>query len=45
MTSTPRLAAALEACEAHEVAASYGATYPVALISMILFTTIMTYIA
>ncbi len=44
MTSTPGLAAALEACESDEVAASYGATYPVALISMILFTTIMTYI-
>ncbi len=45
MTSTPGLAAAIETCEADEVAASYGATYPVALISMILFTTIMTYIA
>lgn len=44
MTSTPGLAAALESCQSDEVAAGYGATYPVALISMIMFTRLMTYL-
>ena len=37
MTSTPGLAAAIEATDSNEVAVAYGATYPFALFFMILF--------
>ncbi|MCT4619423.1 MAG: hypothetical protein N4A62_08525 [Marinisporobacter sp.] len=42
MTSTPGLGAAMEATKSDDVAAGYGATYPFALLGMILFT-IMLY--
>lgn len=41
MTSTPGLAAAIEAFEDDQVTAGYGASYPSALIGMILFTNLM----
>jgi putative transport protein len=41
MTSTPGLAAAIEAFDSDEVATAYGATYPFALIFMILFTNLL----
>ncbi len=37
MTSTPGLAAAIEATDSNEVAVAYGATYPFALFFMIVF--------
>lgn len=41
MTSTPGLAAAIESFEEEKVVAGYGATYPFALIFMILWTNIL----
>lgn len=41
MTSTPGLAAAIEAFEEEKVVAGYGATYPFALIFMILWTNLL----
>lgn len=41
MTSTPGLASAIEAIESDEVTAFYGATYPFALLFMILFTNLI----
>ena len=41
MTSTPGLAAASEAFKSDRVTAGYGATYPFALIGMIIFTNIL----
>jgi len=41
MTSTPGLAASVEAIESDEVTVGYGATYPFALFFMILFTNIL----
>ncbi|KAB3536077.1 YidE/YbjL duplication [Alkaliphilus pronyensis] len=41
MTSTPGLAASIEALDSDEVTAGYGATYPFALFFMILFTNIL----
>lgn len=41
MTSTPGLAAAIEATDSNEVAVAYGATYPFALFFMILFINII----
>jgi len=41
MTSTPGLAAASEAFKSDHVTAGYGATYPFALIGMIVFTNIL----
>lgn len=41
MTSTPGLAAATEAFKSDRVAAGYGATYPFALIGMIIFTNML----
>lgn len=41
MTSTPGLASALEHFDQDEVIAGYGATYPFALLCMILFTNIL----
>ena len=38
MTSTPGLGAAVEATECEDVAIGYGAVYPVALLSMVIFT-------
>ena len=38
MTSTPGLGAAVEATGSRECAAGYGATYPLALVCMVLFT-------
>ena len=38
MTSTPGLGAAVEATNSRECAAGYGATYPLALVCMVLFT-------
>jgi len=45
MTSTPGLAAAIEATDSNEVAVAYGATYPFALFFMILFINIIFQIA
>ncbi|KGG81311.1 hypothetical protein Y919_01435 [Caloranaerobacter azorensis H53214] len=42
MTSTPGLGAAIDATDCDDVAAGYGATYPFALLGMIVFT-IMLY--
>ncbi|MBM7615410.1 aspartate-alanine antiporter-like transporter [Alkaliphilus hydrothermalis] len=42
MTSTPGLAASIEALDSDEVTAGYGATYPFALFFMILFTNILS---
>ena len=41
MTSTPGLAAAIEAFDGEEVVAGYGATYPFALMSMLIWTNIL----
>ncbi|QEK13324.1 hypothetical protein FQB35_14175 [Crassaminicella thermophila] len=41
MTSTPGLGAAIEATKSNNVAAGYGATYPFALLGMILFTILL----
>ena len=41
MTSTPGLAAALEASDSKDVVIGYGATYPFALFTVILFTNYM----
>lgn len=41
MTSTPGLGAAIDATKSEECAAGYGATYPVALFCMVLFTMLM----
>ncbi|WP_350445872.1 hypothetical protein [Anaeromonas frigoriresistens] len=41
MTSTPGLGAAIEAAGTDEPAAGYGATYPFALLGMVLFTIIL----
>lgn len=41
MTSTPGLGAAVDALESDEPAAGYGATYPFALLCMIIFTIIL----
>lgn len=41
MTSTPGLAAAMEAFESEDVVVGYGATYPFALIGIIIYTNIM----
>jgi len=41
MTSTPGLGAAIDATGTEDCAAGYGATYPVALFCMVLFTTLL----
>lgn len=41
MTSTPGLGAAVDALESDDPAAGYGATYPFALLCMIIFTIIL----
>ncbi len=41
MTSTPGLGAAIEAAGTEDVATGYGATYPIALVCMVLFTTLL----
>lgn len=41
MTSTPGLGAAIDSTKSEECAAGYGATYPVALFCMVLFTTLI----
>ncbi len=41
MTSTPGLGAAVEALDSDEPAAGYGATYPFALLGMVIFTIIL----
>jgi putative transport protein len=41
MTSTPGLASAIEAIESDELTVFYGATYPFALLFMILFTNVI----
>lgn len=41
MTSTPGLAAAIEAFDSDDVVVGYGATYPFALMAMIIFTNIL----
>lgn len=41
MTSTPGLGAAIDALESDDPAAGYGATYPFALLGMVLFTIIL----
>lgn len=41
MTSTPGLAAAIDAFESEDVVSGYGATYPFALFFMIVFTNIL----
>lgn len=41
MTSTPGLGAAIDATKSDDVAAGYGATYPFALLGMIIFTIIL----
>ncbi len=41
MTSTPGLGAAVEALESDDPAAGYGATYPFALLGMIVFTIVL----
>ena len=42
MTSTPGLGAAVEATGCDDVASGYGAVYPIALLSMVLFTIFLT---
>ena len=44
MTSTPGLGAAIEAVESKEAGAGYAATYPFALICMVIFTIIMNHL-
>jgi putative transport protein len=41
MTSTPGLGAAIEALDSNDPAAGYGATYPFALMGVVIFTIIM----
>ncbi len=41
MTSTPGLAAAIEAFDSDDVAVGYGATYPFAMIAMMIFTNLL----
>ena len=41
MTSTPGLGAAVDAQESDDPASGYGATYPFALLCMIIFTIIL----
>ena len=41
MTSTPGLGAAIDATGTDEVSAGYGAAYPVAIVGMVLFTTML----
>jgi putative transport protein len=41
MTSTPGLGAAIDATGTEECASGYGATYPVAIVCMVLFTTLI----
>lgn len=41
MTSTPGLGAAIDALESDDPAAGYGATYPFALLGMVIFTIIL----
>jgi putative transport protein len=41
MTSTPGLGAAVEAAGSDDPAAGYGATYPFALLGMVIFTIIL----
>jgi len=41
MTSTPGLGAAVEALDSDDPAAGYGATYPFALLGMVIFTIIL----
>lgn len=41
MTSTPGLAACIESLDCDEVTAGYGATYPFALLYMIMFTSLL----
>ena len=45
MTSTPGLGAAIDATGSDEVAAGYGATYPFALLFMVIWTVILHKIA
>ncbi|SHO54913.1 hypothetical protein [Vibrio quintilis] len=44
MTSTPGLGAAIEAVESEEAGAGYAATYPFALVCMVLFTIVMNHL-
>ncbi len=44
MTSTPGLGAAVEATGCDDVATGYGAVYPVALLSMVIFTIVLSVI-
>ena len=44
MTSTPALGALISLCGSEDVAASYAATYPFALIFVVLSAQIMTFI-
>ena len=44
MTSTPGLGAAVEATGCDDVATGYGAVYPVALLSMVIFTILLSVI-
>jgi putative transport protein len=41
MTSTPGLGAAIDATGSEDCASGYGATYPVAIVCMVLFTTLI----
>ena len=41
MTSTPGLGAAIDATKTEDVAVGYGATYPVALLGMVIFTSML----
>ncbi len=41
MTSTPGLGAAIDATGTDEVSAGYGGAYPVAIVCMVLFTTML----
>ncbi len=41
MTSTPGLGAAIEATGGEECSAGYGATYPMAIVCMVVFTTLL----
>jgi putative transport protein len=41
MTSTPGLGAAIDATGSEECAAGYGAAYPIAIVGMVLFTTLI----
>lgn len=45
MTSTPGLASAIESIDSDEITVYYGATYPFALLFMILFTNILSTLA